>query len=478
MSDSVLESIIETDDQFNEALVLIKKDIRLELLSMTEAERKGFFISQPSAFNWLRLVYKNTNAFRQNFKRQFLQANNYFLIEAKSETDYDAHYIYRNNTEGDTRIKLPWFSDEGFKILCMVMKSPKAMLVRAYFLELEKEHIAIMKMKLSEVEALQKKTLKEIKQKQEEHSLLKAELTDYVRAYDKLEDRAWNYYNQNLRLVQENENLQDIKRSLYNYYDNLDPDGRNYELRLQLYERMFGMPVLVYLVSDKWVLETLANELTTKPKRIKKPTNTKEVNEMRKQHKFAPEEEHKLFEPTNPAPDVSAELAETTTDLDKFREAHDLLQYNLLQDDIGTQFVVRGMDYNSMTPAWIKDYVTGITEEGETREFYFYFSAKGTKAKQLADKSKLWATLYFANNTHYTEFLAKLNNMRLAEHLGDNAKLIKTKVLNTIYKVPYEEIVSAHRGTGADVAFRTLYPKPTTNTTTDTEEQSTIAYEA
>jgi hypothetical protein len=260
MTDNILISINETDEQFQIALENIKEDIKTEFLAITEKNRNGFFISLPRALKWLRIEYKDTKHFRDNFKRRILDSNNYYFREATSDIDYDADYIYKNNLDGDIRIKIPWFSDKGFKELCMIMsKSPKAKLIRKYYLDLEYDYIKLLKLEVNEIKIVQENTLKKLKIKQEEYSLLQKENIDMEKAYEKLNDKLLKYFIDNTYLINENNYLQNIKDVLYSN-DIIDPEDSTNQLTINAYELLYGKAVQVILVSDKWLLELLMNE--------------------------------------------------------------------------------------------------------------------------------------------------------------------------------------------------------------------------
>jgi hypothetical protein len=264
MTDSILTLIEETDEQFELTLEIIKKDIRTEFLAIAEKNRKGFFISLPRALKWLRLEYKDNKYFRDNFKRRILDSDNYYFRCATSDSDYDADYIYKNNTEGDIRIKLPWFSDRGFKELCMIMnKSPKAKLIRKYYLELEDDYIKMLKMKIDDIKLVQETTLKQLKSKQKDYSLLQKENLNIEEAYQRLNDKVLKYFMDNIRLINENEYLQTIKNTIYTNDEVDDPTN---QLQIGAYEVLYGKPIQVILVSDIWVLDLFMREYKDIPK--------------------------------------------------------------------------------------------------------------------------------------------------------------------------------------------------------------------
>lgn len=195
----VFNFIEENEEVFNQSFDRITRDIRNEFLAITEDNREGYFIPLSKACDWLRIDYQDTPIFRDNFKRRMLDAKNYIFVEAKSEQDMSGHYIYRKNTAGDVRIKLPWFNGDGFKILCMVSKAPKAMFVRRYYLDLEKDYIAKLKMTVEEFKQtakLREQELRDIKDAQKESMILREENSMLNRALDQRDQQIIGYYNQ------------------------------------------------------------------------------------------------------------------------------------------------------------------------------------------------------------------------------------------------------------------------------------------
>jgi hypothetical protein len=310
MSDSILTSIEETDEEYKLILQKIKEDIKIEFLAIAQKNRKGFFISLPRALEWLRIEYTDNRYFRDNFKRRILDSDNYYFQCATSETDYDADYIYKNNEDGDTRIKIPWFSDKGFKELCMIMnKSPKAKLIRKYYLDLENEYVKMLKMEINEIKLVQDKTLKQLKLKQEESEILQKKNINIEQSYERLNDKVLKYYTDNIRLVNENEYLQTIKNT---FYSNDEVDDPTNTLQIGAYETLYGKPFQVILVSDNWVLDLLMAQ----------------YKDIQKQD---------------------------------FYQKFGLIKYNFELDDC-----YQNINFQSISPAWIK-------YSNDAQQYYFYF---------------------------------------------------------------------------------------------------------
>lgn len=425
-SDAFMFPILETQEQYEQALDTIKQEIRLEYLAMTKAKRKGFFISLPKALWWLRYEYKNTKYFRDNFKRFCLNSENNWFIEAKNEEDYSADYIYRNNTEGDVRIKLPWFSDEGFKILCMVHKSEKAKLVRQHFLDIEKEYVEMLEMDIADLEAHCKKVLTELEDYRKQSVLLGNENEELKRGLAQRDTQVLSYFNQQIVLTDRIESLRDFERMMKVDYDNIEPINNPHSI-LRMYECTFGKPVYVYLISDTWVLETFAAE-----------------SGIAQQVDIAPSVRRGRPKKSAALPDE----IEAECDIEEFRERHALLNYRLDMD---------GVDFDGISSVWIRDYIMGDDEARfREHEFYFYF-AKSAKMPPDAKVAKLWETLYFVNDAHYAAFTEAIADLKLSAALGETK--FKNKLLREVYKTSYDNIQAPHRNITARMAVKITNPR-------------------
>ena len=144
---SMLEELLMKTKEVEETAIEIKKDIYVEFLSKAAKGQKGYNISLKDVLEWISIdeyPYTESYQFMKEFDKTYLKSKfvrnmigTRFLI-ALGEEDCDADYIYRKNANG---LKIPYFSDRGFKKLCLTLKSTKSNLVIEYFLELEKEYL-------------------------------------------------------------------------------------------------------------------------------------------------------------------------------------------------------------------------------------------------------------------------------------------------------------------------------------------------
>lgn len=133
----------------------ILDDIRTEFFKLVETNRNGYHISLIKAYEWLELEYNDK--IRNHLTARTLKSEEYAFIESKSEEDLKAHYIIRK----DGKKHIPWFSDDGFKMLCMISKSSKSKYVITHFIQCEKDYLRALKQSKEENE----KELKELREK-------------------------------------------------------------------------------------------------------------------------------------------------------------------------------------------------------------------------------------------------------------------------------------------------------------------------
>ena len=430
----VFNFIEENEEVFNKSFDRITKDIRNEFLAITEDNREGYFIPLSKACDWLRIDYQDTPTFRDNFKRRMLDTKNHIFVEAKSEQDMSGHYIYRKNTEGDVRIKLPWFNGDGFKILCMVSKAPKAMFVRRYYLDLEKDYIAKLKMTVEEFKQttkLREQELRDIKDAQKESIILREENTMLNRAIDQRDQQIIGYYNQKVVLEDRVERIREFEKLLTIDYDKIDIDDRIGLFRLSLYEKTYGKPLNIYLVSDKWIADKFASAIksATKSRRPKKSATRVEgwvSDDCDDTNNMTPPKDSSTEKPNTAGIDVYAK--------------YNLLNYALEMD---------GMEFDAISSVWIKDYIK--YDDAEDRHLYFYIPKLGRVASADQKALKLWDTLYFYSDAHYMQFAESLNEFRL-NNCYPQVQL-KNKLINDIFMMPYHMIKNAHNDSAASLSI-------------------------
>ena len=434
----------ETPEQFEESLKQIKNDIKLEFLNMARNKRKGFFISLPMGLTWLGIEYENDKRFRDNFKRKFLTSDAYNIKEAKSETDYGADFIYRKNEEGDIRIQIPWFSDRGFKKLCQCMdKSPKASLVRDYFLEIEQDYVESLEMKIDEFEKHREVILKQVKEFKERYDTLEQKSARQSEMFYELSNKN-NKLKIKLQMANEDARHYYEFKNIFKLIEDFNDADETIATRLglQVYQATFGKPVIVSVVSDQFINEILAKELI---KKTKPRTGAK-----KKQIKIKNESEYSSDECNdNIIADISSDEdgpeSHKEITIDNYKCHYKLPDYNT---DFDTEFA-------DMSSAWIKQYISGLdlgSNYDIEHQLYFTLSKPGSKTATEPNKKIIWDTLYFFNNNHYNLFEQSIADLRL----GSQIKELKAKNIKNIYKAPYVAILNLHKQLLGKIALKTI----------------------
>ena len=123
-------SLIELEEK-------LLNEIKAEFLNMAEEGHVGYNISLNKTCKWLGIDYNDN--YRRNFKSRYLKNIQYYFQEAENENDKNGDYLIKMEGPKNTTEE-PYFSNDGFKLVCLVLKhSPKAQLVRKYFINIEQE---------------------------------------------------------------------------------------------------------------------------------------------------------------------------------------------------------------------------------------------------------------------------------------------------------------------------------------------------
>jgi hypothetical protein len=217
----------------------------LDFLGLLESGEPGYFISLETAFNWIGepesfTKYCEDANFRKNFIKRNLRNEKISLIEAESEDDITKDFIMRQNSKKN-KMEFPWFSIEGFKLLCMTV-GEKSYLVRKYFIQIEADYYRVLRQD-SEVT---KQELQTLRIKLDSH-------TNGVLALQNKADRL-ELENANLAIV--NEAYSDIKNLIktgYSFAYEAGSDNIIYDFLKK--KHMQALPVFVIddrIVQDKY----------------------------------------------------------------------------------------------------------------------------------------------------------------------------------------------------------------------------------
>jgi len=117
----------------------ILEEIRIEFFKLAETQINGYYISLIKTYEWLCLNL--TDDTKKKIFQRILRSDDYSFIEAKDENDTTGHFIVRKDGEKT----LPWFSTEGFKMFCLISKSPKSKYILSHFIQCEKDYLRVLR---------------------------------------------------------------------------------------------------------------------------------------------------------------------------------------------------------------------------------------------------------------------------------------------------------------------------------------------
>lgn len=115
--------------------------IEAEYLTLVRDNKTGYFIPLKNTCNWLERMdlynkYESNTQARKDFNRHYLRDPEYELVEAQKPEDEGDFIMIKN----ENNISFPWFSADGFKAICLILKSKKSSKVRKYFIQVEKKY--------------------------------------------------------------------------------------------------------------------------------------------------------------------------------------------------------------------------------------------------------------------------------------------------------------------------------------------------
>lgn len=115
--------------------------IEEEFLNLVKDSKNSYFITFKILCQWLNKIdlyinYEIDKQARKDFNRRYLRVKKYSLIEVKNSKDVGDFIMVKNEND----ISFPWFSADGFKMMCMILKSEQSFLVMRYFIRLEKKY--------------------------------------------------------------------------------------------------------------------------------------------------------------------------------------------------------------------------------------------------------------------------------------------------------------------------------------------------
>lgn len=436
----------------------IMDDIKLEFLTLVKTNRKGYFISLKKTFHWLDLnekyeQYLSDTMARKNFKRRFLKNKKFLLDEAKNERDLECDFIMRKN---ENNISFPWFSDDGFKIFCMIVNEPKSYYVRKYFIQIEKDYWRVLNQNYEETQKELILLEEQMKKKNNEFLLLDE-------AYNKLKDENLEQFYHIANISSKMpyyEELNDIFQDRDNFAVTGNPD---YKI-LQLMYEMYANKTIIYVVNPKHILSKFIkkdkanNSITKKKKSMRKKKNKISHNIV----EFFSEDED---EDINDVETINYNIDNT----DLFKQNNNTDNLNILYQRYDMEFD-RNEPWNQLT--------MGDLEYNPDQENYMILQAFKSNVTKPLDKYHPVAHIYILDKTHYNEFMRALmkranntplkkvfnvswNTIKEIQHstLVDRLRKIKNKKMSTLQSDPdiIENKFSNYGNTYQQTTFRKAY---------------------
>ncbi len=319
----------------------ILEEIRTEFFKLAESNREGYHISLIKAYDWLELDL--TEDIKQKLLKRYLRNEDYAFIEAKSEDDTNAHFIIRK----DGKKHIPWFSDDGFKMLCFVCKSVKSKYIIAHFMQCEKDYLRAVKQ-------TEKENAEELQILREKINGFDSKLMKIANERDDLLVRNHSYREANTRL-----------RAIELHTSTKEAfaiDGTPEHKHYCLLVNMFFHKTPVYIVNADYVNA----KYMIKPKR-------------RRSEKKSRENSHEDL--------VSPDEKEEPEDLADVVEQYDLLEYEI--------------PYNEIFPGDLEHY-SGL-------EFYIHLPSFKSKAEKKPEIYQYVGDIQVLNKEHLNSVKAYLS---------------------------------------------------------------------
>lgn len=138
---------IKLSDMDNKYLALGKQtmdEIRYMFLGLAKLDRKGFNISFDKVLEWIGAYEDKPDIIQQKKMKDHLMER--YIKEPEYGIMEGLDYIIiiddtEENKKNRRKTQSLLFSDDGMKYFCAIYKTPKSILVRRYFIQLEKDYI-------------------------------------------------------------------------------------------------------------------------------------------------------------------------------------------------------------------------------------------------------------------------------------------------------------------------------------------------
>lgn len=427
---------MSTKNKRQEKIDQIKTDFIF--LIQNQKDFEGYPIAFENTCNWLDCpeIYKNyitDTKFREKFNARYLRNDQFQLEESKDTNDTGKDFIMLKNVK--SKMNLPWFSVDGFKIFCMIMKTEKSFLVRKYFIQIEKDYWRV----LNQDYETTKEELKNLNIQLEEKARQLEEMERRFRETQDELDSNRNLLNEknikiNLLINKKNEMEEDVLnvKAIWNQTkvkELLEEDveytdygiDKKYTNALELYNEKYLIPL--YFVDYKTELkELLETKLMPKIKKLvnKKPAkkskeSDSEIEDLQENKETTKSKVKKQFD-DNEVQNIIDFI------LDFINGGEDILQ--LSEDDM-----LKGlMEYYGLNDGEDNIY-PGDTSMFEDESKNHVYCIKPTKTKAEKKTYMKIGDLFIANKVHLEE-LGKALKDHKCPPFGDNA-----------FYAPYNKIV-------------------------------------
>jgi len=252
------------------------EEIKIQFLALIESKNRGYIITMEMIYNWLEdpktyINYSTNEELRRKYRIRYLRGNDMF-DEADDINDLNKDFVMIKN---DKNISYPWFSVDGFKALCMALKTEKSKYVRKYFIQIEEDYLRVLKQteeqndkeykllnaKISEFNKLEKTLLKKVEKVT--NKLIKAE-----------EERD-DFHEQNNILDMENKKYNGVKQILTDD-DNIGLFDKSLSIELDYARNFLMKQIPIYIVNPKFMIKPTSKKEKAPKQIVKGPLDSSE----------------------------------------------------------------------------------------------------------------------------------------------------------------------------------------------------------
>jgi phage anti-repressor protein len=244
----------------------IQNLIKIEFQKLLENADDGYIISLESLCEWLECYelyekYISDAKYRENLNAKTLRVK---LYETNDENDITYDFIMRKSGN----INIPWFSVDGFKQFCMFSKNAKSILVRRYYIKMEKDYRRALRQSKVENKKELEKLEKDIKISKNSTDNKQVKLEVWQKENDKLLLEV-----NHLNII--NKKAKRIAPIIYDK-DNFNAIGKADMKELMMLRKKHMKEVSVYIVNSE-VFNKKVTKSDKKPKSTKSDKSNKKM---------------------------------------------------------------------------------------------------------------------------------------------------------------------------------------------------------